>query len=181
MARHQIRLLESLYITRTKGPYYQDVAEWFEVNRDGPIHFCRYHAVGQSYAEAFGRDNVKIFLLEDMQDDALAFAERLCAFMDIGAEEGRALLAQERHNVRTSHRHHLYSKLRKRWGPQVSLGPMVPAPLRDGIVHLLTSGRPANVSLPIRCIAEMESYYREDNRQLAEQWGLPLAKYGYPL
>ena len=181
MARHQIRLLESLYITRTKGPGYQSAEDWFETNKGGPTHFCRYHAVAQSFADAFGRENVAIFLLEDLQDNAAAFAERLCDFIGIDPAQGVTLIRHERRNVRTSHRHHVYSRLRKQWGPSGSFSKFLPEPIRGALLNFIASGRGAEVKLPAHCIAEIESYCRDDNRQLVEKWGLPLAKYKYPL
>jgi hypothetical protein len=181
MARHQIRLLESLYITRTKGHYYQSPEKWFEANGAGSVRMFSYHAVARSYAEAFGRENVGVFLLEDLTNDIESFARRLCDFIGIDSEEGATLLKSQHFNSRTSHRTHIYSRLRKRLGPNIRLSRFVSEPIRNAFFRFMSGGRRVEISLPAQWQAEMESYYRGDNRQLAADWGLQLEKYGYPL
>jgi len=181
MARHQIKLLESLYITRNKGHSYRSPDEWFEENDRGSLYMFRYNAIAESYAEAFGRENVGVFLLEDLQADVGAFAKRLCDFIGIDGDLGARLLAGQKWNTRTSQRMHTYSRLRKRFGPDIRLNRYVPGSVRDAFVRFIGGGSPAKVELPSRWVSEMRTYYGEDNRQLAARWGLPLEKYGYPL
>lgn len=181
MGRHQIKLLESLYITRTKGHQYQDPEEWIAANSGNWAHIYRYHAFARSYARAFGRGNVGVFLLEDLVSDVEGFARALCGFIGIDAEKGVELLRDQRWNTRTSQRAHIYSKLRKRLGPDIRLSRFAPKPVREAFSSFLGGGKRARVELPAHWLADMESYYREDNRELASEWGLPLGKYGYPL
>jgi hypothetical protein len=181
MARNQLRILESLYITRTKGHKYEDPDEWFEARLGAEIHKFRYYAMAKSYADVFGRENVGVFLLEDMKNDVDKFAQSLCGFIGIDASHGAALLRGQRRNVRTSQRTHIYSKLRKRIGPNIRLSQYVPAFVLDTFSGLLNTGSRARFELPPRWAAEAGSHYRDDNRLLAADWQLPLKKYGYPI
>ncbi len=180
MARHQIKLLELLYITRTKGHSYMSPDEWFQANQGGWPYMYRYYAMAKAYADVYGRDNVEVFLLEDLISDVASFASRLCGFIGVDAEEGAKLLQDQRWNARTSQRMHAYSKFRKDWGPDIRLSQFVPGPLRTALLSFLTSGRKAKVELPAHWVSEMQAYYSDDNRRLAAEWQLPLEKYQYP-
>ena len=181
MVRHQIRLIESLYLFRAKGAHYEPAERWLKARSDGPLRLYRYHTVAQSFAEVFGRENVSVFLLEDLKSDAPAFARRLCDTIGVDPEQGAALLREERRNMRISQRYLAYSQLRKRLGMYVPLGRLVPEPVRRGFNRFVRSGSEAKIELPASWVAEMEPYFRDDNRRLAQEWALPLEQYGYPL
>jgi Sulfotransferase family len=181
MGRHQIKLLESLYITRTKGHYYLSPDDWFKANHGGWAHIYQYYAMASAYATVYGRENVGVFLLEDLVGDVTSFAQRLCEFIGIDPAAGAELLQGQRWNTRTTQRTHIYSRLRKSLGPDIRLSRFAPAPVRNAFLNFMEGGRSARVELPTNWVAEMEAYYRDDNCKLAAEWGLPLKDHGYPL
>lgn len=189
MTRHQIRLIESLFHSKTNGVF--SLERWLEKETQGPLnkerfHVYRFHAFAEAYAKAFGRENVGVFLLEDLAANAESFARRLCDFIGIDADEGTRLLQGKRFNSRTrfhgtTRRGLVYSRARKLLGQRVHVSQYVPTYLVETFSSFLRRGRPMDVQLPARWVAELESYYRADNCRLAEDWNLPLKKFGYPL
>ncbi|MEX0803110.1 MAG: sulfotransferase [Candidatus Binatia bacterium] len=181
VVRHQIGLIESLYLFHAKGSRWEPAEQWLRSRSDGPLRLYRYHTVAESFVKRFGRENVAVLLFEDLKADAAEFARQLCQFIGVDSEQGAALIRGERRNKRVSRRYLIYSKLRKGLGMYVPLGRIVPGPVREAFNNFVTAGEDAKVRLPDAWVREMESYYRDDNCRLAQEWSLPLGKYGYPI
>jgi hypothetical protein len=180
IVRHQIRLVESLYLFHAKGARYEAAEPWLDA-RSSDLQLYRYHAMVNSFVEQFGRENVGVFMFEELKADAGAFARRLCDFIGVDAEQGAVLIGGERRNRRVSQRYLAYSKLRKALGMYVDFGRFVPGSIKQAVINFLAAGAEAKAQLPGSWVAKMEQYFRDDNRRLAQDWNLPLGKYGYPL
>lgn len=182
MARHQIKLIESLYITRTKGPRsYQTPEQWCQSHMGPALHIFRFHAMAQAYATVFGRENVAVYLLEELGANTAEFSQQLCRFAGIDPIQGADLLSDNRWNVRTSARRLAYARLRQQIRSPIPFRTFFPKAMRKAFFKYLEQGKPARVALPSRWRDEMQLYYRDDNRQLAADWNLPLDKYCYPM
>ena len=181
VVRNQIRLIESLYLVRAKGFHCEPLDRWLKAKGGLPLQFYKFYKVSQCFAEAFGRENVAVFPLEELKADPKLFARRICEFIGVDPTPATDLLRNERRNMRVSQRYLTYSKLRKAMGMYIPLGCLLPRPLRNGLDRLIRSGEEASIALPSDWIAEIERYYRCDNRQLAEEWRLPIERYGYPV
>ena len=180
VVRHQIRLVESLYLFHSKGVRYEPAEQWLD-SRSDELLLYQYDMMVNSFVEHFGRENVAVVLFEDLKADAGAFARQICNFISVDSEQGAALIRGERRNKRVSQRYILYSKLRKGLGMYFNFGRVIPGPLRQAFNNFVMAGAEAKVELPGSWVAKMEQYFRDDNRRLAQEWGLPLGKYGYPL
>jgi hypothetical protein len=180
VVRHQIRLIESLYLYQAKGARYEAAEHWLG-ERDDDLHLYRYDTMVNAFVQHFGRENVAVLLFEELKTDAASFARQACNFIGVDAEQGAALIRGERRNQRVSQRYLLYSKLRKGFGMYIQFGRVVPNALRQAFNDFITSGAEAKIQLPRGWVANMEQYFRDDNRRLAQQWRLPLGKYDYPL
>ena len=180
VVRHQIRLVESLFLFHAKGFRYEAAEQWLS-SRSDDLRLYRYHVMVNSFVEHFGRENVAVFLFEELKADAAAFARQICKFIGVDAETGAALIRGERRNRRVSQRYLLYSKLRRGLGMYFQFGRMVPGPLRQAFNNFVMAGAEAKVQLPRNWVTKLEQSFRDDNRRLAQEWGLPLGKYDYPL
>ncbi|HZS55555.1 MAG TPA: sulfotransferase [Bryobacteraceae bacterium] len=182
--RNQIKLIESLYYAKTDGDMTPD--RWRTAETEGPqnrdrFHVYRYHAFAKAYADVFGRENVGIFMLEELATDVESFARKLCNFIGIDGDEGSRLLRNKRLHSRTSQRGLAYAKLRSVVGRNIHLGVYAPKILVQVFSNFLSRGKPVAVELPRDWIEHLKSFYRTENARLAAEWGLPLQEYGYPL
>lgn len=136
-----------------------------------------------TYEDAFGRDRVRVLLVEELATNMPAFARRLAEILDIHAADIERLLAGQRANPRDTARLVRYHALRAKCLPNVRLRRLVPFgnALQRRLDGLLTQGGPFRFEIPPRTVRQLESLYRESNRRLAERHELPLATYGYPL
>jgi hypothetical protein len=180
VTRHQIRLIESLYLFHAKGIHVEPAQQWLDARREDLGQY-RFHTVAKSFAAAYGRENIAIFPFEDMKADAKDFARRICGFIGVDPEKGAELIAGERRNRRVSQRYLAYSKLRKALGLYIPIGQLVPEAMRRRFNDFVTAGSEARVEFPANFVAEMEDQFRDDNRKLARDWGIPVEKYGYPV
>ena len=69
VVRNQIRLIESLYLFRAKGFHYEPLDRWLKAKGGRPLQFYKFYMVSQCFAEAFGRENVAVFPLEELKAD----------------------------------------------------------------------------------------------------------------
>ena len=173
-------MIESLYLYHAKGSRYERLEHWLQSN-DSAFKLFNFNTVAGTYANIFGKENVALFLLEELQADPGDFARRLCGFIGVDPERGATLISGERRNVRVSEKYYKYAKLRKQLGLNVPIGRFAPQFIRELFKKAIMSGRTAKIELPPAWAERLEDRYRSDNRRLADEWNLPLERFGYPL
>jgi len=111
--RNPIRLLESAYFQQLKTynagsikhfrflPYYQTINNWLRDNYDRQIlNHLQYAETIQAYIEEFGKENVHVFLFEDLIDNQRNYFISLCDAIGINSEEGIMLCNKKVENTR---------------------------------------------------------------------------------
>lgn len=180
VTRNQLKLIESLYLFQAKGMHVEPIEQWLD-SRCGEFSQYRFHTVAESFAAEFGRENVMMIAFEDLKADARSFARRVCDFIGVDSETGASLISGQHRNRRVSQRYLAYSKLRKSLGLYVPIGSLLPRSLRRRFNDFVMSGADARIELPQGWAAKMADEFRDDNRMLARDWGVPVEKYGYPI
>jgi hypothetical protein len=181
VVRHQVRLIESLYVQKANSSHYLEPEEWLTSQPDWFAFGFRFSEIAEAWGRAVGRENVGVFVFEELVKDPATFGQRLCDFIGIDAKTGVPLLLNQHENVRKSDRTQAYAKIRSSFFPQLSLGKLMPAPLRNAWRNYLEGGGRAKVDIPAHWIERIKDHYVADNRKLAKEFGLPLESYGYPL
>lgn len=181
VVRHQVRLIESLYLQKANSANFLDPEAWLTSQPEWFAYGFRFAEIAEAWGRVVGRENVGVFVFEELAGNAPAFGKRLCEFIGIDAEVGVPMLINQHENVRKSDRTQAYAKIRSAFFPQVSFGKILPAPIRNRWRGYLESGQRAKVELPADWLDRIKIYYRTDNRRLAAEFGLPLESYGYPL
>lgn len=162
-------------------------ADWFAHQQEhlatSYLSLVRYYEVVEVYARVFGRENLHVGLFEEFTQDQPAFLAKLCAFLDIDAGEARDLVAGRHEKGALSNGQIRMQLLRSRFLPGVSLTRLIPfgKALHDVLwKRLARSGRFA-VEMTPEQRAFLHDLYAPGNRRLAEAYGLPLERFGYPL
>lgn len=181
VARNQLRLIESLYIHKANSATFMPPEAWLSSEPERNAFGYRFHQIADIWAKVVGEENVGVFLFEELVGESAAFASRLCGFIGIDPRKGAELLSGRHENVRKSGRTQLYARLRSKLLPDVSLGSMLPQPVREAWRSYLEGGSRATAEFPIEWMHRLEEFYRSDNRMLARRYGLPLGDYGYPI
>jgi hypothetical protein len=179
--RHQVRLIESLYVQKANSANYLEPEEWLKSQPDWFAFGFRFAEVADAWGRVVGRQNVGVFVFEEMVRDTAGFGKRLCDFIGIDAGIGVPLLLHQHENVRKSDRTQVYARFRSSFFPRVSLGTLLPAPVRNAWRNYLEGGRRAKVELPAQWMDRIRDHYVADNRRLAKEYQLPLEEHGYPL
>ena len=184
--RSQLDQLVSLYLfQRARALHSVSLQEFIsqnmEVRRGSWIECLDYSKVVRTYAELFGKDNVGIFLLEDLRKDAAAYARSVCAFIGVDEDEGARHLVGVRNNEGRSAAMSAYTRFRKLMLPEVAIGHYVPKTARDGFHNLLNRGGKPKAEIPADAKRELRSFFGKGNRYLADSYGLPLEHNDYPL
>jgi hypothetical protein len=154
---------------------------------DNDLSRLRYAQTIQVFSEAFGKEAVGVFVFEELAADPKSFIRKVCDFLGIDPQEGWNLCQGRRENDRWTAEQLL--RLRKiedsRWRREVFR--RSPTRLRCWLLGLSRTGQPsrpgpkAEIDIPLDWRRRIEDLTREGNRWLAEEWDLPLAKYGYPV
>jgi hypothetical protein len=154
---------------------------------DNDLSRLRYAQTIQVFSEAFGKEAVGVFVFEELAADPKGFIRKVCDFLGIDPQEGWNLCQGRRENDRWTAEQLL--RLRKiedsRWRREVFR--RSPTRLRCWLLGLSRTGQPsrpgpkAEIDIPLDWRRRIEDLTREGNRWLAEEWDLPLAKYGYPV
>ena len=199
--RHPLGLVESMYFHRLrqyarkgKGPDVRDrlgprpyfeVEEWLEANlalEEGIFNLLDYARTIQVYDRILGRENVGVFLFEDAVRDAEATIQKLCCYL--GISPARDLDLDDGRPVNPRWTEQQVERLKQinssRW--RRVLFRAMGRRRRDRMLAPEGAGPPARLDWSASGWAEkIEKRTAGGNRWLAEAFGLPLARFNYPL
>ena len=179
--RHQIRLLESLYLSRIKPPTYMSPEKWIEGEGKRTAAAYLYADVISAYQSVFGARQVLVLPFEGLAADPDGFARKLCAHVGVDPGVASGLLTRPARNSRPSGAAQTYSRVRNKILPGLSFGRMLPDAWRNGAYQLLSKGKAAEIAFAPDTVAALEELYRRQNRRLMESLDLDLAGLGYPI
>ncbi|SEI44980.1 hypothetical protein [Frateuria terrea] len=145
----------------------------------GVLGVADYRRTIDIYRTLFGEERIAIVLLEQRSADQQAFADRLSAILGIDAATTRQLLGDQRTHGQETGRYVLYDRLRKRFPAAGRVAAHLPAGVRALGGGFLKRGDTQRVEFPPGWPERLGDLYREGNRKLAEQYGLPLREHGY--
>ena len=199
--RQPVRLVESMYFHRLRqyarngmsspmrdilgGRLYFEAPEWLEANQqieDAVFNLLDYARTIQVYCRTLGRENVGVFLFEELTRDLEATVQRVCDYLEVSPTEGLDLSRDRPVNPRWTEQQVLRLKEigSSRWRSVVfrALGTR----RRDRMLAVQGSGSPARLDWSgSGWIERIEKRTARGNRWLAETFELPLASYKYPL
>ncbi len=204
--RHPLKLVESLYFHRlrqyalrgmgTGSPHirycledqlYFEVNEWLEANlgvavRAGVFKLLEYAQAIRIYCRVLGRENVGVFLFEERTRDMEATIQQVCNYLGIGTDTGLDLAREGPVNARWTEQQVLRLKQisSSRWRSVIFR--TLSTERRDRMLKGKGSSPPARLDWSGSGWAErIEKQTAEGNRWLAQTFGLPLAKFKYPM
>ena len=196
--RNPIGLIESAYFQQLKKhnagsirnfrflPYYQTINNWLRDNYDGQIlNHLQYAETIQAYIEEFGKENVHVFLFEDLIDNQRNYFIRLCDAMGINSEEGIMLCSEKVENARwTTNQTSELIKITQSIKKSLSFS-LSGRKKRRLLLNLNEHGRPINPGKKAHANISPEwqekifNQTRQGHLWLQENYKLPLDKYGY--
>jgi hypothetical protein len=203
--RHPIRLIESLYLQLLKRDNvggmarlgrplrFEPIDQWIMANWDAvgapPKAHLEYPEALEIYADVFGRENVGVFLFEQLLSDPRNYYESICRFIGIEAQEAIAHCEGERENQRWTelqmrrlhsvHSSRLASTL-FRYSPRAVRRQMLGMSGHHESTGSVV-GKSARVAIPEHLQDKLGEKTRAGNRRLMEIWNLPLDQYQYPI
>ncbi len=169
-----------------KRPRILPFEPWLESNLMSEESHLTYAESVSSCVDILGKENVGVFVFEELIEDESRYIRSMCHFIGIDPEEG-VLLATGRHEnkrftVETMNRiNDIQGSLLRSFRVRFTS-----IRQRRKILGIMAGGAasnpsPARVEIPEkfhRLIAERTC---EGNRWLADNWNLPLERHGYPL
>jgi len=196
--RNPIRLIESAYFQQLKKynagslkrfrflPYYQTINNWLRDNYDGQIlNHLHYAETIQAYVEEFGKENVHVFLFEDLIDNQRNYFIRLCDALGINSEEGIMLCNEKVENTRwTTNQTNELIKITQSIKKTLSFS-LSGRKKRRLLLNLNEHGWPINPGKKAHAHISPEwqekifNQTRQGHLWLQENYKLPLDKYGY--
>ncbi|MCS6781355.1 MAG: hypothetical protein NZ555_16820 [Geminicoccaceae bacterium] len=180
--RRQEELVVSWYLTKLrvliKRKAWIPFEEWYWTERREPhrsiLDDLRYAVTIEAYCARFGRERVRVVPFELLRREPAAFAEACARALGIAAEPFGRLMAGKRENAAMSQAyydfwrrfgHLLPRRLVRKWARRM--------PMHEG--------PPARIPVPDAIRLDIGRLVAEDNRRLAELFGLDLAGLGYTL
>jgi hypothetical protein len=191
--RRPVDWVRSIYLQRLKGygkkrNTYESLDDWTRAHweqRDriaSVVSNIRYGELALEYAEHFGRENVGVFLFEQLIEDSERFVHDLAGFMGIDADVAVRLTGGQRENESMTKRQLLASHLRasSKLGRFAIESPYL-KPLRRLASTILPGKELLRPEMAPELQAMLEDHCRADLKRLAETWKLPLSEFGYPV
>ena len=195
--RNPLVHLPSLYLQQIKGHFvarnkafmgdamFMEFDEWYSQMNSREPGACDVNAHLETIrmaSEILGKENVGVFLFEDLIKDPDRYYQSICEFIGVDVEEGLSLVRQK----------HLHKRIRQGqldWLRKVNasswrkrllrcLGSRRRSRLFNGVKNDLS---PARVTLSGEMTESISAATRDGHRWLVDHYGLPLETHGYPL
>lgn len=194
--REQVSMLDSLYKQYLAQGGIGSVKSFLGLRPAGRTHFSlnylRYDRVVGYYRSLFGEDSVYVCLYEQLLESPDAFLRRLSDFLGIDGFDVDERSMRKKENPGFSAFSTAVARVANRFlYSDFNPVPLVP-PRLVSVPGMRTFLKRADTALfgrlfPAKSVIDqntrvfLEDYYRSSNRALAEELGLPLAQYGYPV
>jgi len=202
--RHPFNLVESLYlqnlkrenIARSRVGKKVDcpsidtwISERWEKEGYAPNSQIQYADSIRIYSEIFGRENIGIFLFEQLQNDSDAYYRSICGFIGIDHDEALQHVLGKAHNQRwTTAQMERLQRERNSWLHGVRFRysdrkkrRAILGMAADGSIPDDDSSAPAEAPLSAFWQEQIHEKTYQGNRFLVENWGLDLEAFDYPL
>jgi hypothetical protein len=160
--------------------WYEPIDDWLDHGWQGELDpILDYARTVDIYVRHFGRESVHVLLHEQMARDTPAFVAGVCRIAGIDEQEGVRRTAL---HVENSASGRLVERVRR--ASALPMGFLLAKLAATLEVRRLLGGATDDSATPTlrepsrRRIAERT---RDGNRRLGEEFGLDLARYGYPL
>jgi len=166
-----------LHCIRDRGEPLKDFAQALREeetrieNGWGPIwhykHVGFYSAQLERYFDTFRRDQIKVFLYEDLQDDPVGMLQSIFRFLGVG--DARLPDISLRHNISGVPRSRLVHELLNKPNPiKSAFRPLLPAKLRKRLNHNLTGRNLVKPQLSPEVRRQLIKAYSEDILKVQE-------------
>lgn len=192
--RSQFDTLRSAYLSRGRfllnvPPRYSGrfvgFDEWLALGYDhmerSYIGHLDYVKTIDYYSRLFGRDKLLVLPLEELINDKNLYIRKLTGFLGIDFSEAVSLVGDHHEHRDIDGKQLDMERLYRRWHP-LSKSPPVSIILRSyfRLKYLGRRAWEASPPLPEGWAGRLSELYRDGNRKLAQDFGLPLKQYGYP-
>ncbi len=190
--RNQMAVLRSVYSDYLKDSFhrqytYMSFNDWITrglKRKTVQIHMYQYAPLLDFYATLVGRENICVLLHESLTKDGAMFAQDLAKFMEITPDPFIDAITAKQTGPRSNSRLGRAQLIGVRLGHFLGgrdVRALVPAPVKKLLRKALDGNTADTYALDETNTQALHTLYKTGNRQLTEEWGLPLAKYDYPL
>ncbi len=194
--RNQYELLKSAYLSRgrlmTQVPKKFEglgvrFEEWLNLSiseknfERGYIDHADYYKTIDYYSRLFGKENVCVLLLEEFVHNKKRYLEELSEFLGIDPVESGECVKEEHEHKDILPKELELELLRTRFFP-FHKNVLIKGILKGFVSIKNRKGKypMGGVEIPGSIVGCLEDVYKEGNRKLKEEYGLPLDKYNYP-
>ena len=168
------------------GRYDIDIDEWLKrkiAKRKSSDKLSSYSWHIQAAVNLLGKENVGVFVFEELLDNPDQYYAAICNFIGIDVTQGLELVRQKHlHQRITQGQVEYLQRLNKSPSWEKKLLKIMGRQYRRLIFKANAGDRgQAKVSLPPQWEKEISDVTRAGNRWITENYHLPLSKYNYPL
>jgi hypothetical protein len=194
MIREQIAALESLYLWELRNlarprenlpirPFdayvERQMQDWNSFTAQSSLMTYDYGQLAKHYVKIFGRDNVGVFLFEELAKSPNDFLRNFHRFMDINCTS-TVMLDGKKENARLTTWQFAYWYATRYLTPY-PINWLLERTIPQKWLRLLEKGPPMVARLSEAWRNRLESLYAPGNQFLVQEFGLPLGIYGYSL
>jgi hypothetical protein len=180
-----LRGRQSLKNRRIMGRnWYLDIDQWME-KWHASGSFQRFLSYGQRIRDSIdllGKENVAVYLFEDLCQDQNHFTQSVCKFLGVDEQEGvRWMNEGHLHTRLTQGQVDFLKRIQSSFWTRWWANRQSPEKQREMIEQHGSEGVPAKAELPKHWLPKIADATRDGNRWLVDNLQLPLEKYNYPL
>lgn len=202
MLREPLDLIESLYFQKLKEYNLRDhklwqrcpncfsIEQWlkthWQTSLSGPLWHLDYYQTIDAYTKIFGKENIGIFLFEQLKENPSAFLDNICKFVGIDAQHNLDIFNNSQHNQRWNEDNMdrlkaIQSSFIRSLKYRFTSYTQKKNALGQDEINRIGSNNKATTKIPNSWKMRIQEYTRPGNRIIMNKWRLPLNKYNYPI
>jgi len=168
-----------------EAPHVFKIDQWLQKtwnSSDSPKNYISYADTAQVYANIFGPQNVHIFLFEAFAHNPKMFITELSHLLDISPDESISLLGEKRSNERLTISYiNRIHEIEQSEEQSIKFRNSSSKERRNLLNCREMAGDKINPKLSKKWLNKINYLARKQNRQLLENWNIPLSDYEYKI
>lgn len=161
------------------------IEEWIDLDlkkeKYSYIKSLDYNKIINYYETLFGKENIGVFLFEDLVKDLNYFTNEISNFLKIDKKTTIQLIRNKTENTGVSSQYNKIRQLKRKMIPAIEIKKFIPSFLMKFLINTIKTGKKHTIEIEDNHYNKINNLFKHPNTTLQLKYDLNFSKYNYPL